>query len=248
MSVSTKSDLLATWIRWTGDPIREARHRIRVLSEDGQLPRRSGELTYDDLARAILGFLVSDTHKGAAAETRRFSGFQCGAWEPGGDDEIAAGTLLQAISRALKPPFSIVSISVSPTTASLRMIKGGDRFSNTEYGFNDAQTLFFLPKTVYPVVMTKSVQADLIQHLTGLMHNEPENETAAALPGAAAAVRDQDQDRDNDPVDTHTLEDRAEDRRPQARSDGPGRPSPPARSHDDADPKPESRLDCSSTA
>ncbi len=63
--MSTKTAFLDSWCRWTGDPVHEARHRIRVLSEAGLLPRRANELDYADLGRAILGFLASETHKDA---------------------------------------------------------------------------------------------------------------------------------------------------------------------------------------
>jgi hypothetical protein len=169
--VSTKNDLLAAWVKWTDDPVREARHRIRVLSEDNLLPQRSAALTYDDLARALLGFLVADTHKDAAREVRQFSNFCCGAWEVGGDEILASSNLLQALSLALRPPFSVVALSVSPAvgTAVLIVIRNGDPFTNCEYNFTDVMSPRNSPRTTFPIVVTRSMYSDLIGRLVGLI-------------------------------------------------------------------------------
>ena len=53
--MNTKADLLTAWCKWTGDRVPEARHRICALSEADLLPSRAHPLTYEDLARALLG-------------------------------------------------------------------------------------------------------------------------------------------------------------------------------------------------
>jgi hypothetical protein len=181
--MSTKNDLLAAWAKWTGDPLREVRHRIRVLSEAGLLPNRSDPMTYDDIARAILGFLASDTHKDAARAVLQFADFRCGTHEVGSDELIASGTLLQAISAGLRPPFSIVYISIKPAdrVAELGIIRDGDPFSNKQYWFSGPPDLD-LPKTTYPVVITRSIYSDLIARLAELTTGRPANATAGSSP------------------------------------------------------------------
>src|SRR3954452_18496286 len=127
MPVNTKNDLLAAWVRWTGDETRETRHRIRLLSEAGLLPERSASLTYDDVARGLLGFLVSDTHKDAPREVHSFSAFVCGAASADdGSVPFMDLTLLDAISAALRPSFRLMSLTIAITTrtATLDVTRG----------------------------------------------------------------------------------------------------------------------------
>ena len=77
--MSTKADLLTAWCKWTGDPVPEARHRIRALSEADLLPTRAHPLSYEDLARALLGFVATAQHKDAPEAVRKFSTARCGA-------------------------------------------------------------------------------------------------------------------------------------------------------------------------
>lgn len=179
--MSTKNDLLTSWVKWTGDPIREVRHRIRVLSEDGLLPNRADPMTYEDLARALLGFVASETHKDAADIVRRLSGLRPGAaWADGVDEPSFIGlTLLEAVSAALKAPYAVAELKVvSGRSVDLEVhvhhpLGGGNEQPwNTErYHFSG---LTDLPaQSTFPISISRSVHWDLVRHLLqDLMPNE----------------------------------------------------------------------------
>ena len=182
MPVSTKNDLLAAWVRWTGDETREARHRIRLLSEAGLLPERADRLTYDDVARGLLGFLVSDTHKDAPREVRSFSAFVCGA--ASADDASVPFidlTLLDAISAALRPPFRLMSLTIAITTrtATLDVTRGwidpAPRGIDAQYSFHDPY-LDRSQRRLFPPIVSKTIYFDLI----GKLLSELNLETKAA--------------------------------------------------------------------
>jgi hypothetical protein len=204
--VSTKNDLLASWCKWTGDDLPEARHRIRALSEDGLLPVRSYPINYDDLARALLGFVVTAQHKDAAAEVRAFSEFRCGLAEPGHDGSAPhmGLTLLDAIAAALHRPFMISEFQVNTTTryCLVKIINGWrfeDVFNNGEkhfipgseatYHFHDVTTLP-LPRTTYPINLLRRLDTSAIHHLLVDLFNHPDRETEDAAPARAAPSAD----------------------------------------------------------
>jgi hypothetical protein len=122
--VGTRLDLLTSWCKWTGDPLPEARHRIRALYEAGLLPTRAQPLNYTHLASALLGFVAPTQHLGAAAVVKRFSAFQFGGGAiRGGTEEASApltalsqklhqGTLLEAIITVLRPDYWLASLEV----------------------------------------------------------------------------------------------------------------------------------------
>lgn len=187
--VSTKNDLLAAWCRWTGDQLPEARHRIRALSEDDLLPNRSDPITYADFARALLGFLVSDTHKDAPRKVRHACSFVCSASSPEGDKTIATSNLLDAMVIALQPPFTIVSLEVCTTgdNVTLYVLRDSNPLTNSLYSFTSVVS----PETdgsVFPATIRKSVHRELIQRLLDSLTGnasttaEPKTTTAAEAP------------------------------------------------------------------
>ncbi len=184
--VSTKNDLLATWCRWTGDQLPEARHRIRALSEADLLPNRSDPITHADVARTILGFLASDTHKDAAETVRHFCAFVCTMYEGGGEERIASGNLLDAIMIAFQPPFKFVALEVFVTTqkVNLHINRNGDPLTGRFYHFSCPG--FKKPDgRLFPVNITRSIYADLIDHLLYLLDSKAN--TTAELKTTTAA-------------------------------------------------------------
>jgi len=200
--VSTKTDFQNTWAECTGEPVREVRHRIRQLSEAGLLPVRGAAMTFADLARAILAFVGSETHKDAPAAVCELSELRCGMWEPNGDARIVDARLLDAVAAALQPPFWLISVSISLTarSASLIVARDGDPTASATYWFSSPARLA-LPAIVHPVRVERSIGSVLIGHLTVMINR---NETAAPLPGRTAEL---DQDRATGPGDTQRPDD-----------------------------------------
>ena len=120
--MSTKADLLTAWCKWTGDRVPEARHRIRALSEADLLPSRAHPLSYEDLARALLGFVATAQHKDAPEAVRKFSAARCGAASADNQEVPLMGmSLLEAVTAALQPPFWIAGFTVNTTTGFCRL-------------------------------------------------------------------------------------------------------------------------------
>lgn len=187
--MSTKAELLASWCRRTGDPVREARHRFRVLAEAGLLPRRLDQLSYGDIAHALLGFVAATQHKDAADAVRRFSKFRCP--RAFGDDNqtpLMSLSLIEAITAALHQPLWISELSINVTEQECRLtVVDGIRpeiVSGVEYAFGGptavytflepAQLPLTAPRLYYPVRVTRSVYDPLIGRLlTDLMDHPP---------------------------------------------------------------------------
>src|SRR5690349_17680758 len=118
--MSTKTDLLAAWCKWTGEPLPEARHRIRALAEAQMLPTWRNPIGYEDLARLLLGFVASVQHKDAPEAVRRFSGFH-GMMEGRGPAaepllySFKDKPLVEALTLALQPEFWVLSIEANVT-------------------------------------------------------------------------------------------------------------------------------------
>jgi hypothetical protein len=195
VSMSTKADLLTAWCKWTGDPVPEARHRIRALSEADLLPSRAHPLSYEDLARALLGFVTTAQHKDAPEAVRKFSAARCGAASADNQEVPLMGmSLLEAVTAALQPPFWIAGVTVNTRTGfcHLEVVNGwltsdwdGTKVtvpgSMAEYWFKDHADLA-LPATVHPVELSRAIHSPLINHLLTDLMNHP------APPVAGAAV------------------------------------------------------------
>ena len=120
--MSTKADLLTAWCKRTGDPVPEARHRIRAPSEADLLPSRAHPLSYADLARALLGFVATAQHKDAPEAVRKFSAARCGAASADNQEVPLMGmSLLHAVTAALQPPFWIAGFTVNTTAGFCRL-------------------------------------------------------------------------------------------------------------------------------
>jgi hypothetical protein len=193
--MSTKADLLTAWCRWTGDPVREARHRIRALSEADLLPSRAHPLSYEDLARALLGFVAAAQHKDAPEAVRKFSAARCGAASAENQEVSLMGmSLLEAVTAALQSPFWIAGFTVNTSSGfcHLTVVNGwlavdwdGTKVtvpgSMAEYWFKDYAALA-LPATVHPLELSRAIHSPLIDHLLTDLMNHP------APPIAGAAV------------------------------------------------------------
>lgn len=122
--MSTKADLLQSWVKWTGDPVAKVRHRIRSLSEAGLLPKGNAPLTRDHLAAAILGFLLTDTHKDAAEAVRKALAGACGRrflgrlWSPHDWDGFSVRS-----SASLPDQYSNQSPIIVSRSVSFRLIE-----------------------------------------------------------------------------------------------------------------------------
>ena len=192
--MSTKADLLTAWCKWTGDPVPEARHRIRALSEADLLPSRAHPLSYEDLARALLGFVATAQHKDAPEAVRKFSAARCGAASADNQEVPLMGmSLLEAVTAALQPPFRIAGLTVNTTTGfcHLEVVNGWLTLdwdetkvtvpgSMAEYWFKDHADPA-LPATD-PVELSRAIHSPLIDHLLTDLMNHP------APPVAGAAV------------------------------------------------------------
>jgi hypothetical protein len=202
-----KSDLLNAWCKRTGEPLPEARHRIRSLAEAGMLPTWYHPVSYEDLARLLLGFVASVQHKDAPEAVQRFSEFRCGMRGIGHEaaplmEAFKDKPLLEALTTALKPEFWVMSVEanvtrdwcrldvmrrpkhvgwVSAQTAALDQAAGGTP-GTLHLLFTDPAALP-LPATVHPLEIKRSVPLPLILHLlTDLLDHPPigESEDAAS--------------------------------------------------------------------
>ena len=125
VSMSTKADLLTAWCKWTGDRVPEARHRIRALSEADLLPSRAHPLSYEDLARALLGFVATAQHKDAPEAVRKVSAARCGAASADNQEVPLMGmSLLEAVTAALQPPFRIAGLNTTTGFCHLEVVNG----------------------------------------------------------------------------------------------------------------------------
>jgi hypothetical protein len=212
--MSTKTDLLNAWCKRTGEPLPEARHRIRSLAEAGMLPTWYQPVDYEDLARLLLGFVASTQHKDAPEAVRRFSEFRCVM--RGGPDAVRLmyafkdKTLIEALTLAQRPEFWITSLEANVTRDWCRL----DVMQRPEHvGWVSAQTaalaepapgtlhLLFtdpaalpLPATVHPLEIKRSVPLPLILNLLiDLMNHPPldEDESAASPAREAASFEPQ---------------------------------------------------------
>ena len=183
--MSTKSDFLAYWCARTGEPVAEARLRIRALAIDGLMPWRQQPLDYPDIARALLGFVAATQHKDAAETVRRFSEFRCGVATANALPLLMSFSLLDALTTALRPPLWIryIEVSVTGETCALVVCHGwitveeGEAEGMTLPG-PDAQYWFKNPAAlpllapVEPVEIKRSISGSLIGRLlTDLMHH-----------------------------------------------------------------------------
>ena len=118
--MSTKANLQAAWCRWTGEPLPEARQRIRALAEAQLLPTWRNPISYEDLGRLLLGFVASVQHKDAPEAVRRFSEFRGMIRGRGADAEpllhaFKDKPLIEALTLALQPEFWLLSVEANVT-------------------------------------------------------------------------------------------------------------------------------------
>jgi hypothetical protein len=76
MTIRNTVELTDLWSALTGWPVKETRHRVRVLRTDGLLPDARVEhapLSDQHLTTFVIGALASETHLGAADAVRRYS-------------------------------------------------------------------------------------------------------------------------------------------------------------------------------
>ena len=164
-------------------------------SEADLLPSRAHPLSYEDLARALLGFVATAQHKDAPEAVRKFSAARCGAASADNQEVPLMGmSLLEAVTAALQPPFWIAGFTVNTTTGFCRLevVNGwltldwdGTKItvpgSLAEYWFKVHADLA-LPATVHPVELSRAIHSPLIDHLLTDLMNHP------APPVAGAAV------------------------------------------------------------
>jgi hypothetical protein len=183
--MATKTDLQTNWPNWTGDALRETRHRIRMLSEDGLLPARSTELTYEDGARAVLGFLASETHKDAPLAVREFSEFRCVSVSDGPNAfDLLNKTLIEGIILGLTSHVPMqVEVCITERWSKLTINHGGTFVIDDSgltirggaaivYHFMESHNLDFGPK-VYPIVVSRTIRSPLILKLSELINDQP---------------------------------------------------------------------------
>jgi len=153
------------------------------------LPNRSDPITYADLARAILGFLGSDTHKDASEAVQRFCDFACMPVGPDFDPDFSPGNLLEAMIIALQPPYRIFLLEINATDqiAKLYVVHNRQSMQAREYCFfNNVPDRTKL--SVFPVSITRSIRSELILRLLCLLEGntstnvEPKTTTAAEAP------------------------------------------------------------------
>ena len=186
--MSTRTDMLDAWVRLTGDPLPEARQRLRALAEAGLIPTWHRPVDYPDIARTLLGFVAATQHKEAAATVRRLSEFRCGT-ASGENNEVPLMrlSLLDALTTALRPPSWIVSLEVNTTTGSSCHLEvcdgwvigeGGEAKGmpfpgpRAEYWFND-QTALPLRTPLHPVEVSRTIYCSLIDCLLTELMNHP---------------------------------------------------------------------------
>jgi hypothetical protein len=197
--MSTKSDLLNAWTKWTGDDVAETRHRIRTLSEAGLLPSRKQPLSYTDIARAILGFVTTTQHKDAPEAVNYYSEFRCHAhewlkgelnadWPPADPARrLTDLTLLEALAISLQQPLWINTFNVNLTTNTCGLTVGsGYRYFKTKSGkeaiseINSVHGIFRhkynAPALMYfRVSLSRSISYLLIEQLLRELMNHPES-------------------------------------------------------------------------
>jgi hypothetical protein len=206
--MSTRIDMLSAWVRLTGDPLPEARQRLRSLAEADLLPTWHRPFTYIHLANAMLGFVAAMTHKDAAATVRRFGEFRCTRASRHGEHEMPffGKSLRDALEAAFHPPFWIRDLEVNVTVEWVRLTveprpdKFGWASAETQrtsplapggsvYWFSDPSALP-LPATVHPVEVSRTIQRPLIDRLlANLMHHPlPGIEDATPLHKETASI------------------------------------------------------------
>ena len=194
--MSTKNDLLAVWVKVTGDPLPETRHRIRVLSERGLLPDRAGALTHTHFAHWLLAVTGAAMHKDAPGQVRLLSQFMCTHSMGSETEDIDQGLrnlpLLQAIVAAMKRNLSIVALEVSEPVPSAMLIvqrktgRGRGPGPWAEYHFSGA----VLPIDLYPVFTARRVTHALIDRVLSeitLQDDAPSIAEGAGTPPRAPA-------------------------------------------------------------
>ena len=215
--MSRRTDLLDAWVRATGDPLKEARCRLRTLARAGWLPMRRQDIDIGDIAIALLGFAVGTQHKTAAEELKRFSEFRCLRVATHGREPpfpLENLRLLDALTTALTEGFWIAEVRVNvtaswcalttmPHTGNLAYVPAEltDLFARQDAlngaaqpgGTSAAPCYVFcdptdVPSTaVRPMEHVRVITGDTIARLFTELRN-PKKEDAEALPGASASV------------------------------------------------------------
>ena len=191
--IGTKNDLQASWVKRTGSPVSETRHRIRVLSEAGILPVRSHVMSWCEFAYGLIGFAVGGQHINAVERVRRFGESHCNtvAGHDVAKPALSKYSLVDALAAALQPPFKVFELEVSTTNnfAVLKVEKQG-RLPGpiTEYHFG-FPTLG-LETDVDPIVSVNRLGGKLIGFLLNDL-TQTDVKARNAAPGRAASQADQ---------------------------------------------------------